>query len=126
MMLKCILSNYVKINITNDDTRLRSILTTNKAKRYTERSFFYTIKIFTQSHSRPLGVIKGFIRKIPGTYKSRKPNNSTGVDKIHSKGDCINGSVANGRKESILYSFALDQPSGHKIYKEPRVKLLTI
>ena len=24
----------------------------------------------------------------------------------------------------MLYSFALDRPPGHKIYKEPRIKLL--
>ena len=30
----------------------------------------------------------------------------------------------NGSRESILYSLALDQPPNHKIYKEPRIKLL--
>ena len=30
----------------------------------------------------------------------------------------------NGTREPILYSFALDQPPGHKIYKESKVKLL--
>ena len=29
----------------------------------------------------------------------------------------------NGTREPVLYSFALDQPPGHKIYKEPKVKL---
>ena len=29
----------------------------------------------------------------------------------------------NGTREPILYSFALDQPPNHKIYKEPKVKL---
>ena len=39
------------------------------------------------------------------------------------KCDCIKGSIVNGIRESILYSFALFLPPGHKIYKEPRVKL---
>ena len=39
------------------------------------------------------------------------------------KCDCIQGSIVNGIREYILYSFALDKPPGHKIYKEPRVKL---
>ena len=29
----------------------------------------------------------------------------------------------NGTREPILNSFSLDQPPGHKIYKEPKVKL---
>ena len=28
----------------------------------------------------------------------------------------------NGIREPILYSFALDQPPGHKIYKEAKIK----
>ena len=39
------------------------------------------------------------------------------------KCDCINGSIVNGIRESISYSFALDKPPGHKIDKEPRIKL---
>ena len=60
---------------------------------------------------------------IAGSYKSDKPNNITGIDKIPLKRDCINGSIVNGVREPILYSFALSSPPGHKIYKEPRVKL---
>ena len=37
--------------------------------------------------------------------------------------DCINGSIANGVREPILYPFALSSPPGHKIYKEPRIRL---
>ena len=29
----------------------------------------------------------------------------------------------NGTREPILYSFAPSSPPGHKIYKEPRIKL---
>ena len=60
---------------------------------------------------------------IPGSYQSERPNNITGIDKVHLKCDCIDGSIVNGVREPILYSFALDQPPGHKIYKEPKVKL---
>ena len=60
---------------------------------------------------------------IAGSYKSDKPINITEIDKIHLKRDCIQGSIVNGIREPILYSFALDQPPGHKIYKEPKVKL---
>ena len=39
------------------------------------------------------------------------------------KCDCIQGSIVNGVRETLLFSFALSSPSGHKIYKEPIVKL---
>ena len=35
----------------------------------------------------------------------------------------MNGSIVNGVREPILYSFDLSSPPGHKIYKEPRIKL---
>ena len=39
------------------------------------------------------------------------------------KCDCNNGSIVNGSREPILYSFTLDKPPGNKVLKEPRVKL---
>ena len=60
---------------------------------------------------------------IPASYKSDKPINITGIDKIHLKYDCIDESINNGTREPILYSFALSLPPGHNLYKEPRVKL---
>ena len=60
---------------------------------------------------------------IAGSYKSDKPNNITGIDKIHLKCDCIQGSIVNGKREPILFSFVLSSPPGYKIYKEPGVKL---
>ena len=60
---------------------------------------------------------------VEGLYKGDKPINITGIDKIHLKCDCILGSIINGIREPILYSFALSPPPGHKIYKEPRIKL---
>ena len=60
---------------------------------------------------------------IAGSYKGNKPINITGIDKVHLKCDCVNGSIVNGVREPILYSFALFSPPGRKIYKEPRIKL---
>ena len=60
---------------------------------------------------------------IAGSYKGDRPINNTGIDKIHLKCDCIQGSIENGIREPILYSFALSSPPGQKMYKEPRVKL---
>ena len=60
---------------------------------------------------------------IAGSYKSDKPINFTGIDKVHLKCDCIHGSIMDGTQELILCSFAWSSPPGRKIYKEPRIKL---
>ena len=121
--LKFILPVNVKINVTIDDVRLKSKLKINQTLIFTEKSFFYTILGFTRSRSYPLDDIKGFYQLIAGSYKSDRPINITGLDKIHLKRDCIQGSIVNGIREPILYCFALLSPPGHKIYKEPRIKL---
>ena len=121
--LKHILPDNVKVDITIDDIRLQSNLKINQTLIFTKRSFFYTILGFTQSRSYPLDDIDNHYQIIAGSYKSDKPINNTGIDKIHLKCDCIQGSIVNGKREPILYSFALSSPPGHKIYKEPRVKL---
>ena len=121
--LKHILPDNVKLSVTIDDIRLKSNLKTKQTLTVTEKSFFYTILGFTQSRSYPLDDIDGFYQLIAGSYKSDKPINITGIDKLHLKCDCIQGSIVNGKRETILYRFALSSPPGHKIHKEPRVKL---
>ena len=121
--LKHILPDNVKVNVTIDDVRIKSNLKTNQTLIFTEKSFFYTILGFTRSRSYPVDDIDGFYYLIAGSYKSDKSINITGIDKIHIKCDCIQGSIVNGAREPILYSFALSSPRGHKIYKEPRSKL---
>ena len=121
--LKYILPDNVKVNITIDDIKLISNLKTNQTLIFTEKSFFCRILGFTQSRSYPLDDIDEFYQLIAGSYKSDKPINITGIDKIHLKANCIEGSIVNGIREPFLYSFALSSPPGHKIYKEPRVKL---
>ena len=121
--LKHILPDNVKVNITIDDIKLKSNLKTNQTLFFTEKSFFYTILGFTRSRFYPLDDTDGFYQLIAGSYKSDKPNNITGVIKIHLKCDSIQGSIVNGKREPILFSFALSSPPRHKIYKEPRVKL---
>ena len=121
--LKHILPDNVKVNITIDDIRLKSNLKNNQTLLFTEKSFFYTILGFTQSRSYPLDDIDGFYQNIAGSYKSDKPINITGIDKILLKCDCIQGSIVNGIREPILYSFAISSPPGFKIYNEPRIKL---
>ena len=121
--LEYILPNNVKLSVTIDDNKLKSNLKSNQTLIFTENSFFYTILGFFTSRSYPLDDIDGFYQLIAGSYKSDKPINITGIDKIHLKCDCTQCSKVNGKREPILFSFALSSPPGHKIYKEPRVKL---
>ena len=121
--LKNILPDMVKINVTIDEKKYKSNLKNNQTLIFTNKSFFYTILGFTESHSYPLDDLEGFYQLIPGSYQSERPINITGIDEVHIKCDCIDGSIMNGRREPILFSFSLDQPPGHKIYKEPKVKL---
>ena len=121
--LKHILPDNVKVTVSIDDIRLKSNLKNNQTLVFTEKSFVYTILGFTRSRSYPLDDIEGFYQLIAGSYESDKPINITGIDKIHLKCDCVQGSILNGVREPILFSFALSSPPGHKIHVEPRVKL---
>ena len=121
--LKNILPDNVKVNVRIDDIRLKANLKTNQTLIFTEKSFFYTILGFTRSRPYALDDIDGFYQLIAGSYKSDKPINITRMDKIHLKCVCMQGSIVNGIREPILYSFGLSSPPGHKIYKEPRIKL---
>ena len=63
-----------------------------------------------------------FYQLIAGSYKGDRPNNITGIEKVHLGCDCNNGIIVKGTREPILYSFALSSAPGHKIFKEPRKK----
>ena len=41
------------------------------------------------------------------------------INKIHLKSDAIDGSVVDGVRQPILFSFLLDKPSGYKVFCEP-------
>ena len=107
---KHILPESVIVSVTIDDVRLKSILKNYQTLIFTNKSFFYTILMFTQSHQGPLNDIENFYQILPGSYKSDKPITITGIDKIHLNCDCLQGSKVNGIREPILYSFALSSP----------------
>ena len=60
-MIDSVFPNQVKVNITIDDIRLRTDLTTNKIKTLLKSPFLYTILGFTKFHSGPLGDVDGFV-----------------------------------------------------------------
>ena len=124
LMLETLLHKEVKVNITIEDGRLRSNITTKRTIRSTGRRFFYIILGLIQPRSCELRDIPSFIQLIPGSYNSDKPINITGIDKVHLKANCIKGSIVNGTREPIFYSFDLSSEQSYKIFKEPRNKLL--
>ena len=79
------------------------------AIRFGEKSFFSTI----------LGFTPGWDYKHYNQYLSQKILNLSNTNKIHLKCDAIDGSVVNGVRQPILYSFVLDKPAGYKIFCEP-------
>ena len=60
---------------------------------------------------------------IQGTHISEKPVMITTTDKVHLKCDCVDGSIVNGIREQILFSFNLSAPPGYKIIKDPNIIL---
>ena len=96
------LPDFVKVSVSFDNIRLKSIFYIIQTLIFTEKSFFYTKLGFTQSNSGSLGYIDGYIQLIPGKYKIFEPINVTGVEKVHLKADCIMGSIANGARNPIL------------------------
>ena len=112
----------MEISVTIHEKIYKSNLRINQTLIFSNKGFFYSLLGFTQSHSYPLDDIDGFYQLIAGSYESDKPTNIAGIDKVHLKCDCFQGSILNGIPEPILYNFALDQPPGHKIYKESRIK----
>ena len=79
------------------------------AIRFDEKSFFSSI----------LGFTPGWDYKHYNQYLSQKIVNLSNTNKIHLKCDAIDGSVVNGIRQPILYSFVLDKPAGYKVFCEP-------
>ena len=69
------------------------------ARRFDEKFFFST----------NLGFTPGWDYKHYNKYTSQKIVNLGSTNKIHLKCDCIDGSVVNGLRQPILYSFVLDK-----------------
>ena len=54
-----------------------------------------------------------------GVYTSEKTLKLSAIDKIHLKFNCIDGSVQNGVRQPILFSFIIHKFSGYKVFCEP-------
>ena len=72
-----------------------------------------------------LNILLGFTNKYyqAGTHTPEKPVMISIIDKVHLKCDCVDGSIVNGIREQLLFSFNLSAPPGYKIIKEPTTVL---
>ena len=105
-----------EILIRLDDVTRKTKLVVNSgiiAVTFDEKSFFSTI----------LGFTAGWDYKHYNQHLSQKIVNLSITNKIHLKCDAIDGSVVNGVRQPILYSFVLDKPSGYKVFSEPETIL---
>ena len=101
-----------KILIRLDDITRKTKLVVRSgiiAIRFDEISFLSTM----------LGFTPGWDYKHYNQYLSQKIVNLSNTNKIHLKCDAIDGSVVNGVRQPILYSFVLDKPAGYKVFCEP-------
>ena len=115
-LFKILQSEYPGLNntiiIKFDDIIMKTILVLRFgiiAIRFDEKSFFSTI----------LGFTPGWDYKHYNKYISQKIVNLSITNKIHLKCDCIDGSLVNGIRQPILYSFILDKLPGYKVFSEP-------
>ena len=112
------------LQIENDDLnkKVRLILTrfgsTFGTLRFDKKSFFHTIFGFAPYWDyKPTNAIHA---DAPGVYSSDKVIlNLITINKIHLKCDCIDGSIQDGVRQPILFSFVLDKPSGYKVFCQP-------
>ena len=112
----------LQIECDDLNKKVRLILTrfgsTFGTLRFDKKSFFHTIFGFAPYWDyKPTNAIHA---DAPGVYSSDKVIlNLNTINKIHLKCDCIDGSIQDGVKQPILFSFVLDKPSGYKVFCQP-------
>ena len=100
------------IVIENDDVTMKTKLDVRDGIvtiRFNKKSFFSSI----------LGFTAGWDYKHNNQYLSQKIVNLNSTNKIHLKCDVIDGSVVNGLRQPIFYSFVSDKKPGYKVFSEP-------
>ena len=116
VLLNCLQSEFKgkinEIDIEYDDITMKIKLIVGVgilAVKLEELSFF----------SNNLGFTPGWDYKHYNKYISQEILNIGSTNKIKLKCDIIDGSVVNGLRQPILYSFVLDELPGNKVFCEP-------
>ena len=100
------------IVIEYDDINMKTKLDVKSgiiAIRFDEKSFFSSI----------LGFTAGWDYKHYNKYISQKVVNLGSTNKIHLKCEGIDGTIQDGIRQPILFSFVLDKPAGYRVFCEP-------
>ena len=104
------------VDIEYDDITMKTKLVIRSgiiATRFDEKSYFCNVSGFTS----------GWDYKHYNKYNSEKSFNIGNANKIHLKCYISDGFVVNGLRQSILYSFLLDELAGYKVFREPETIL---
>ena len=105
-------SNVIDIEIDDITTKTKLVVKSGIiAIKFDEKSFFSTL----------LGFTSGWDYKHYNEYISQKILNLVSTNKINLKCDVIDGSVVNGSRQPILYSFVLVKKPGYKVFSEPEI-----
>ena len=100
------------IDIEYDDITMKTKLVVRSgiiARKFDEQSFF----------SNVLGFTPGWDHKHYNKYISQKNLILGSTNIIHLKCDVIDGSVVDGARQPMLYSFVLDKQPDYKVFSEP-------
>ena len=89
---------------------------TSGTLRFDEKWFFITLPGFTPFWDYETS--NAIHADSPGVYTSDNILSLGTKNKIHLKGDVIDGSIADGIRDSI-FSFIFDKPAGYKVFYEP-------
>ena len=116
------------IQLEHDDISMRTTIVlkfkNEKVKfalgtlRFDKQSFFHTLLGFSPYWDYKPNNSNHVL--VPGFYPSHRIILILNtIDKIHLKCNVIDGSIIDEVRQPILYSFALDKPSGYKVFCEP-------
>ena len=86
--------------------------------RFDKKSFFHTLLGFDPywDYKPTIAIHADF----PGVYTNDKDIlNLNTINKIHLKCDAIDGSIQDGVRQPILFSFVIDKPIGYKVFCQP-------
>ena len=100
------------IDTEYDDITMKTKLVVRSgiiAIRFDEKCFFCNV----------LGFTPGWDYKHYNKYISQKIVNLSSTNKTNLKCDCIDGSIQDGVRQPVLFSFVLDKPAGCKVFCEP-------
>ena len=109
-----VFNNSVDIEVDDITMKKKLVVKSSlRAETIDEKSFFNT----------SLGFNPHWVYKYYNEYIRQKIVNLSTTKKIHLKCDVNEGSVVNGFRQPILYSFVLDEPAGYKVFFQPETVL---